>query len=139
MLDRNRILAKIDELDSYLGELQSVTPESYEEYVASIEKRRACERLLHILIQCTIDICTLIVKGLRLGLPAEEEDLFEKLARKKIISKQMKSKLKRMRGFRNIPVHRYSEIDDRLVFQNLGKTADFKKFRMAIIQFLREN
>lgn len=74
---------------------------------------------MHILIECTIDICTLIVKGLRLGLPAEEEDVFEKLRGKEIISKKMQRKLKTMRGFRNILVHTYSGIDDRLVFENL--------------------
>jgi len=98
MLDKNRILSKLDEMDSYLSELESIMPKSYDEYVGSIEKKRACERVLHILIECVIDVCALIVKGLRLGLPAEEEDLFEKLEKEKIISKEMKEKLKRMRG-----------------------------------------
>lgn len=138
MLDKGRILSKLDELDVYLKELESITPKSYEEYTSSIEKRRACERLLHILIECTIDICTLMVKGLRLGLPTEEEDIFEKLRRKEIISKQMERKLKAMRGFRNILVHRYGGIDDKLVFENLKKINDFKDFRKEISQLLRE-
>jgi len=138
MLDKNRILSKLDELDMYLDELESIMPTSYEEYASSIEKKRACERLLHILIECTIDICTLVVKGLRLGLPAEEKDVFEKLGQKEIISKRMERKLKAMRGFRNILVHRYSGIDDRLVFENLKKTNDFKDFRKEIGRLLRE-
>jgi hypothetical protein len=44
VVDRERILAKLDELDGYLGELRSVVPESIEEY-QTIEKRRSCERL----------------------------------------------------------------------------------------------
>ena len=139
MLDKSRILSKLDELDMYLNELESIMPTSYKEYASSIEKKRACERLLHILIECTIDICTLIVKGLRLGLPAEEEDVFEKLRQKEIISKQMQRKLKTMRGFRNILVHRYSGIDDRLVFENLKKTNDFKDFRKEIGRLLKEH
>jgi uncharacterized protein YutE (UPF0331/DUF86 family) len=138
MLDKNRILSKLDELDMYLNELESIMPKSYEEYASSIEKRRACERLLHVLIECTIDICTLIVKGLRLGLPTEEEDVFEKLRRKEIISKQMERKLKAMRGFRNILVHRYGGVDDKLVFENLKKTNDFKDFRKEISQLFRD-
>lgn len=39
MLDKNRILSKLDELDSYLSELEIVMPKSYEEYVGSIEKK----------------------------------------------------------------------------------------------------
>jgi len=139
MLDKSRILSKLDELDMYLNELQSIMPTNYKEYANSIEKKRACERLLHILIECTIDICTLIVKDLRLGLPAEEEDVFEKLRQKEIISKQMQRKLKAMRGFRNILVHRYSGIDDRLVFENLKKTNDFKEFRKEISRLLKKH
>jgi len=138
MLDKNRILSKLDELDSYLSELGSIMPKSYEEYVVSVEKRRACERVLHILIECVIDVCALIVKGLRLGLPAEEEDLFEKLEREEIISKEMKEKLKLMRGFRNILVHRYAGVDDELVFESLGNINDFKEFRKEVGLFLRK-
>jgi len=138
MLDKDRILSKLDELDSYLVELESVMPKNYEEYVSSIEKKRSCERLLHILIECTIDVCMLMVKGLRLGLPSNEEDLFEKLRKEGIISRGMEEKLKSMRGFRNILVHRYGEVDDELVFENLKNIDDFRKFRKQIISFLKK-
>lgn len=138
MLDKNRILSKLDELDSYLTELEDVMPKNYEEYINSIEKKRSCERLLHIMIECTIDICSLMVKGLRLGLPAGEEDLFEKIEKKKIISKRMKEKLKLMRGFRNILVHRYADVDDQLVFENLKNIKHFREFRKQIISFLKK-
>jgi len=139
MLDKDRILSKIDELDSYLVELEDVMPKNYEEYVDSIEKRRACERLLHISIECVIDICSLIVKGLRLGLPSGEEDLFEKLEKRNIITKKMKGKLKTMRGFRNILVHRYGEVDDELVFDSLKNIGDFRQFRKEVTSFLRSS
>jgi uncharacterized protein YutE (UPF0331/DUF86 family) len=139
MLDKNRIFTKLNELDTYLSEIESIMPKSYEEYKSSIEKRRACERLLHILIESVIDVCSLIVKGLRLGLPAEEVDLFEKLGKKKIISREMKEKLKLMRGFRNILVHRYAEVDEELVFVHLQKINDFKEFRKEIASFLTKH
>ena len=49
MLDRERTLAKIDTLDGYLRELRTIAPASFEEYT-TIEKRRACERLLQVSI-----------------------------------------------------------------------------------------
>jgi len=137
MLDENRILSKLDELNSYLVELEEVMPKNYEGYVNSIEKKRSCERLLHISVECVIDVCSLMVKGLRLGLPSGEEDLFERLERKKIISGRMKEKLKLMRGFRNVLVHRYGEVDDELVFENLKSIEDFKDFIKEITSFLK--
>lgn len=78
MLDRERILAKLDELDGYVRDLRTIAPQDFTAY-RQIEKKRACERLLQIAVECVIDICNLRVSGLRLGLPAEEDDLFEKL------------------------------------------------------------
>jgi len=85
-----------------------------------------------------MDICTLMVKGLRLGLPSGEEDLFEKLEKREIITKEMKGQLKTMRGVRKILVHRYGEVDDELVFESLKNIDDFRKFRKEVISALRK-
>ena len=59
MENRDRILAKVDELQGYLKELRQIQPSSYDEYSVSIEKRRSTERLLQISIECVLDICSL--------------------------------------------------------------------------------
>jgi len=138
MLDRERILAKVDELDGYLKELRQIAPTSFDEY-RQTEKRRACERLLQIAIEVIIDICHLLVTGLRLGLPAEEDDLFEKLSQAEIISPQMKETVKRMKGFRNILVHAYGEVDDRIVYEMVSeRLGDFTAFKKEVLQTLSE-
>jgi uncharacterized protein YutE (UPF0331/DUF86 family) len=57
---------KMDELDGYLAELRAVPPENLEQY-GMIEKKRSCERLLQLGIECVIDICRRLVSGMRLG------------------------------------------------------------------------
>lgn len=136
MLDKERILGKIDELDIYLNELTQIIPINFEEYQA-IEKKRSCERLLQLCIECIIDMCKLFVAGLRLGLPSEENDLFDKMKKKKIISEVMTSILKEMRGFRNILVHEYATINDEFVFKVLKtKLEDFKDFKKEVLDTL---
>jgi uncharacterized protein YutE (UPF0331/DUF86 family) len=138
VLDRERILAKVDELEGYQRELLQIAPDSIDEY-QKIEKKRACERLLQISIETVIDIFHLLVKGLRLGLPAEEDDLFEKLAGAGIISQGMKEKTKRMKGFRNILMHRYGDIDDRIVYEMATERfGDFEAFKKEVLEALRE-
>lgn len=100
MLDRERILAKLDELDGYLRDLRQVVPESYSRYLESVEKRRACERLLQISVECIIGVCALFVSGLGLGLPAEEDDLIQKLEQAGLIASEMANVLRMMKGFR---------------------------------------
>lgn len=138
MLDRERILAKVDELDGYLKELRQIAPTSFDEY-RQPEKRRACERLLQIAVEAVIDICHLLVTGLRLGLPAEEDDLFEKLAQAGIISPQMRETAGRMKGFRNILVHEYGDVDDRIVYEMASeRLGDFEVFKEEVLQALSE-
>lgn len=137
MLDRERLLAKIDVLDGYLKELREILPASIEEY-KKIEKRRACERLLQVSVECVIDICGLMVIGLRLGLPAEEDDLFEKLQQAGIITSSRKESLKQMKGFRNILVHEYGHVDDMIVYEILQNNLnDFDAFKQEILQAIK--
>jgi uncharacterized protein YutE (UPF0331/DUF86 family) len=131
------VLGKIDELEGYLRELEQVKPTSLEEY-KKVEKKRSCERLLQLCIECMIDICALMVTGLRLGLPSEEDDLFERLEQAGIISPLMKETLKKMKAFRNILVHEYGRIDDQLVFEVLQERLyDFETFKHEIREAIR--
>jgi uncharacterized protein YutE (UPF0331/DUF86 family) len=128
LLDRERILAKIDELDGYLRELNQIKPTKFEEY-QKIEKKRSCERVLQLCIESVIGTCALLVVGLRLGLPAEEDDLFEKLEQGGIITSSRKETLRSMKAFRNILVHEYGRIDDELVYEILqDKLDDFEAY-----------
>ena len=137
MLDRERLLAKIDVLDGYLKELREILPASFEEY-KKVEKRRACERLLQVSIECVIDICGLMVIGLRLGLPAEEDDLFDKLEQAGIITSSRKESLKKMKGFRNILVHEYGQVNDMIVYEILQNNLnDFEAFKQEILQAIK--
>ena len=137
MLDKERILAKIDDMDSYLFELRQVVPESYSDY-QRIEKKRSCERLLHLCIECAIDICKLFVAGLKLGLPYEENDLFDKVQKRTILSAEMTSLLKEMRAFRNILIHEYAHVDNELVYEKAKtRLEDFELFKREILSALK--
>ncbi len=113
-------------------------PATFEQY-AIIEKKRACERILQLCIESVIDICALMVTGLRLGLPSEEGDLFEKLERSGIIHSSEKEALKRMKAFRNILVHEYGHIDDSIVYDAVrNKLNDFDAFKRRILESLAQ-
>jgi len=137
LLDRERLLAKMDLLDGYLKEIREILPSSFEDY-KKIEKRRACERLLQVSIECVIDICGLVVIGLRLGLPAEEDDLFEKLEQAGIVSSSRKESLKKMKAFRNILVHEYRHVNDMIVYEVLQNNLnDFEIFKREILKAIQ--
>lgn len=137
MIDRDRLLAKLDELEGYLRELRSIAPVSLEDYL-KVEKKRACERLLQVSVEAVIDVCGLLVTGLRLGVPGEEDDLFEKLARRGAISAAMAGTLRRMKGLRNLLVHEYGRVNDEVVFETVRqRLGDFEAFKREVLLFLR--
>ena len=137
MIDRERLLAKLDELDGYVAELRSIAPPGLEEYKA-VEKRRACERLLQLMVQAAIDACGLVVTGLRLGLPGQEDDLFEKLVQRSVISPDTGATLRQMRGLRNLLVHEYGRINDELLFDTIHhRLGDFETVKRELLAFLR--
>ena len=137
MVDRERVLAKLDELAGYLRELAEVVPHDIAAY-RDTATRRACERILQIAIEAVIDICSLFVVGLRLGVPAEENDLFEKLATAGVLSPDMVERLRLMKGFRNLIVHDYGRVDDERVFElATAHVGDFDAFAEEIREALR--
>jgi len=72
-------------------------------------------------VECVLDICGLFVAGLRLGLPAEEENLFDRLEQTRVLSPELVRTLRAMRRFRNILVHEYGAADNEIVFDLAGR------------------
>lgn len=138
-MDKKRILTLLDRLDQYQKELENALPERLEDYQQNLQAKRFCERTLQLLIEVCIDICQLLVKELKLGLPDEEETLFDKLAEQGALSEEMSLTLKEMKKFRNVLIHHYAKIDDVLVYRHAQEDRDdFNNFKKEIISFLRE-
>ena len=137
MIDRERILAKLDEMRGYVAELRTIAPSNLEEY-QRIATKRACERLLQIAVECVVDVCQLLVSGLRLGLPAEEADLLDKLEEAAVLTRETTDMLRRMRGCRNILVHEYGRVSDQIVFETVrNRLGDFDRFAGEVLEALR--
>jgi uncharacterized protein YutE (UPF0331/DUF86 family) len=128
VVDRERVLAKLDELRGYIGELQAIVPNTIDEYRRTA-LRRACERLLQVSIECVIDVCSLLVAGSRLGLPAEEDDLIDKLESSGVVTGEIRATLRQMKGCRNILVQQYGRVLDEIIFEPVSsKLGDFGRF-----------
>lgn len=135
-MDEERILEKVDRLDQYLGEIQADPPDSLAEYEAD---KRKFERLFQLCIETTVDICAIILKEEGLGTPSDEESIIDKLVEADILSVELGEKVKRMRAFRNVLVHRYGEIDDEKVYRQFERLDDFREFRSEVMGYLDPN
>ncbi|MDN7025443.1 DUF86 domain-containing protein [Methanoculleus sp. FWC-SCC1] len=88
-------------------------------------------------IENVFDICAILNSDLHLGVPGADEDILEHLVQHGVVSPVMQQRLKAMKGFRNIVVHRYGAINNALAFSILQEhLGDFALFRQEIERFL---
>jgi uncharacterized protein YutE (UPF0331/DUF86 family) len=112
-VDEDRIRSKLGLIENYIEDLKAIVPQSLDEYTSSKITKYATERLFQVIIESIIDVCAILVNDLKLGPPRDEDGLLDSLKTK--IPSVVKIKL--MKGFRNVLVHKYSEINDELVFR----------------------
>jgi len=115
-----RILSKINEIEKYLEEFESIIPKNFREY-SNLREKAACERYLEKIIESVVDLCFLIVKEKNLEKPEDDKAVFDILYNNKIISKEICEKLKDAKGMKNIISHQYGSVDDKIVFDSITK------------------
>ncbi len=137
--DNQKILSKLEEMLVYVGELQEILPDE-EEYHKDLVKRRACEKTAELAIDALISAAAIIVSIGRFGIPTSQENIIDLLARHGVITPVLAEKLKDMKGFRNLLIHKYGEVDDKLAYEFLIQDlADFTKFQKQVIKYLQKD
>ena len=135
--ERGRVLVKLNDMVRYIEELEAMLPPK-EDYLLDLVKRRACEKTVEAAIETLVDVAAMIVSSEKLGLPADEESIFDLLSEKRILSEGLCKNAKRMKGFRNILIHRYAETNNELVYSNLKQHIDdFYDFEKQVKLFLK--
>lgn len=119
-----RIEDKINEVNQFLEELESLIPSSFEGYKSSIEKKAACERYVEKIVEAVTDLAFLIIKFKKLRIPEDDIDAFNILSENKVIDNDSATKLKNAKGMRNIISHQYGKIDDEIVFEAITEELD---------------
>ncbi|MFC1741897.1 DUF86 domain-containing protein [Nanoarchaeota archaeon] len=116
-----RIDDKITEIDGYLGELLSIVPDDFREYISDKKTKAACERYFEKIVEAVVDLAFLVVKETGLMIPEDDKEVFDSLAEDKLISRELALRLKEAKGMRNILAHQYGNVDDEIVFQSITK------------------
>jgi uncharacterized protein YutE (UPF0331/DUF86 family) len=137
ILDNDRILEKIDELENYLRELEEYLPEQEEDYLNNGLRKRACERAFQLASENLIDICNLIISEKGFGIPANSKDSIMKLAENQVLPAPLSTRLEELIGFRNLLVHQYGRVDDSRSYSFLNmELKDFYQFIEIIDRYI---
>lgn len=131
------IRTKVKEIEESIGLVEEHLPGTFDEFASMGLIKDGIYKRVEFAVENVFDICAIINTDLVLGVPSDDEEIIENLVKSEILSEEMRAKLKAMRGFRNIVVHKYGKIDDKLAFTLLKENLlDFYAFIKRVEAFL---
>ena len=131
------IRVKIAEIHECVDLVRDNLPKTYDAFSRLGIIKDGIYKRMEFAIEDVFDICAVINTDRVLGIPGADEEILNNLVVAGILSPGIIDTVRRMRGFRNIVVHRYGKIDDRLAFDLLNEElGDFDQFIGEIEKFL---
>lgn len=138
-LDMESIGKRLRRLEHYLNALNLRKSVTWDRYRQDSDLQLIVERLLHLALECVLDIGSHLVSALGLEEPETYGDVMVILGRHGIIPEPLASRLAAAAGFRNVLVHEYIALDPKRVYQALTTgTDDLEVFMQEITAFLRQ-
>lgn len=134
----NKILAKLARLDEYLRYLRQIQKASKAKFLNDFFVFGAAERYLQLAVEILLDIGKLLIVSQGLRRPESNQEIFEVLAEKRVISAPLLKRLTGIANFRNILVHDYEKINRGIIYQKVQKNLrDFVDFKKQVLKFLK--
>jgi uncharacterized protein YutE (UPF0331/DUF86 family) len=126
---RITITRMIRDLEASVQRLRKLQRYSYKEIEDDIEKFWAIEHGLQISIQSIIDIGNHIAAEIGENEIEEYADILNILEKHNVLPLEFAENIRGMIGFRNLLVHRYGDVDVKIVYDILqNRLYDFERF-----------
>lgn len=120
-----RILNKLSESKDSVSVVEENLPDTYEKFIQMNRlERDGIYKNIEFAIQNVLDICAIIMKEENLKVPGSDEMMLNELKSAAIMSDDIIEKIKQMKGFRNLLVHRYGPLDDKIAYGDIKKGLD---------------
>lgn len=137
MLDKKLVHKKLEEISTYLGELEPILKLSFKEFFASYRDMRTAERDFQLIVDAAVDINTHVLLSLVLPPPEKNYESFLTLGKAKVLSEKEAHALAPSTGLRNKLVHEYEEINPELLYRSLQHfTPLYRGYGASILEYL---
>jgi len=87
-------------------------------------------------IEACVDVAQHVCATEGWGPPKDNGDSIELLGRHGVLTIDLATRLRRAVGFRNVLVHEYVDVDDRIVVDRLRDPSDLRAFVEAVVRWL---
>lgn len=138
-LKKEIILSKLRELKNSLYYIKEYLPSDVS-FLEDRKSKNALYKEVEFAIQLAIDVCAVINSSISKTTPFNEDSILISLEKEKVLSPVISKKLITMKGFRNLLVHRYGDIDDNTAYEDISNgIKDFDTFIKEIEKFLAKH
>lgn len=138
-VNKEFISQKLTYLSTYLNDLESLRVRNLAEYKRDHVKRYAIERLIELIVEVATDCNRHIVAVLSESSPPIYYDTFAEMHNLKILPKELSFRLASTTGLRNRLVHRYEEIDHKIVYYSvLPLLENYHKSLVIVYDYLEK-
>ncbi|HWN74032.1 MAG TPA: DUF86 domain-containing protein [Solirubrobacterales bacterium] len=127
MVDPEKVTDRLERLAELLDELSEIEEDGYDTYRASFRNRLAVAHGLQLAVQVCLDIGAHLIAEEGLKMPNDYRGVFASL--KAVgLETELADRLSAAAGMRNILVHDYLMVDDKAVWDALGRLDDLHQF-----------
>ena len=120
---------RIRVIEDNLAKLDHLSQMTFEEFMADFRNLDSALHRLQTATEAMIDICAHVVARLRLKVPGNSAELIRALEKADLLSMEHADKYADMIGFRNLLVHRYTDVNEQQVYNALqNDLSDFELF-----------
>lgn len=133
------IIAKFDQIRENIQLIEKNLSKSFVEFEKLGIVKDGIYKRYEYSVELVIDILSLINAELKLGIPNGTSDIIDQLLKNEILDEGLADIIRGMKGFRNILVHRYGKLEDKLAYKIIvDNLSDFQIIENQIMTVLRK-
>ena len=137
MVDRDKIEGLLRRLRQYVAILQGIARLEQDQLLNDPVTIGGARYYLQVAIETCINIANHIISTERLRAPRDYRDTFTVLDEAGIIPGHFARTMRELAGLRNLLVHLYWDVDDRMLYEGLrSELGDFETFAGYIVAYL---
>jgi uncharacterized protein YutE (UPF0331/DUF86 family) len=135
VVDERRVRRLLQRVSEDLTYLRPRAASDRESIRSDPDRLAALKYVFVTAIEGCLDVAQHLCASEGWGPPATNADALRLLGRHAVISPDLAEALARAVGFRNVLVHGYADVDDRLVVAQLDRLGDLERFVAAVSRF----
>ena len=137
MVDRDKIEGLIRNLQQYTMYLREIVEQNQQEFLMDYKSIGSARYYLQVSIETCINIANHLIATEKLRTPKDYRDSFQVLNETSILPDDLTHTMRELAGLRNLLVHLYWEVDDKMIFEGIrSELGDFDAYAGCIMVFL---